>query len=192
MGHQGLEKQYKVLFLLGGFGTRLARDIEQDEKYHHLKNLPKALVPLNGKPLLDYWIKLIPSDIPLLLQSNQLFYDKFLNWSGTVNDRALQIRSNGVLNNESRLGSVGDMALSVKLFNVDTDLLVIAGDTVFLKDFDYTDFITKAHSTPGVLVTSFDIGDEDVRKVGVLQIERDTGRVIGFMEKPNPEDTKYA
>ena len=50
----------KVLVLGGGFGTRLVRDInnDQNETYKHLLNVPKALLPVGGIPLLSHWMNL--------------------------------------------------------------------------------------------------------------------------------------
>lgn len=48
----------KVLILAAGYGTRLQRDLENDDstQHNHLKNIPKPLLPIANKPLISYWI----------------------------------------------------------------------------------------------------------------------------------------
>ena len=51
----------KVIVLGGGYGTRLARDINNDTtgSYKHLLNLPKALLPVGKYPLLTHWMNIL-------------------------------------------------------------------------------------------------------------------------------------
>ena len=46
----------KVIILAAGYGTRLQKDIIDNATYNHLRGLPKPLVPLNSKPLINYWL----------------------------------------------------------------------------------------------------------------------------------------
>merc|ERR1711860_406148 len=50
--------KFSVLFLAGGYGTRLASDVEKSDllEWKYLKASPKALVRLDGQPLLSRWI----------------------------------------------------------------------------------------------------------------------------------------
>ena len=54
-------KEMKVIILAAGYGTRLQKDIENDpeQKYKHLKDVPKPLVPVGGTCLLSRWMKSI-------------------------------------------------------------------------------------------------------------------------------------
>lgn len=51
----------KVLILAAGYGTRLEQDLKSDAgtAYKHLVGIPKPLLPLGDKVLLDYWMELI-------------------------------------------------------------------------------------------------------------------------------------
>jgi len=42
----------KVFILAGGYGTRLARDLEKSEEYCYLIGCPKPLLPIAGKLLI--------------------------------------------------------------------------------------------------------------------------------------------
>ena len=81
-----------VLFLLGGYGTRLTRDLQQSANAAHLRGLPKGLLPLGGagKPLLDHWLALFQNQEQeqerlytrdqVYYLTNKLYYPQFLKW----------------------------------------------------------------------------------------------------------------
>ncbi len=50
----------KVLILAGGYGTRLARDLEKHaDAYPHLVGVAKPLLPVAGKPLISHWMDML-------------------------------------------------------------------------------------------------------------------------------------
>ena len=51
----------KVLILGAGYGTRLARDLENDTtgQYSPLIGIPKPLLPIGDLPLVSHWMKQI-------------------------------------------------------------------------------------------------------------------------------------
>ena len=49
----------KVLILAAGYGTRLARDLATSSDYSYLIGCPKPLLPVAGKPLLNYWMEML-------------------------------------------------------------------------------------------------------------------------------------
>ncbi len=50
----------KVLILAGGYGTRLARDLEKHtDEYPHLMGVAKPLLPVAGQPLISHWVDMI-------------------------------------------------------------------------------------------------------------------------------------
>ena len=51
----------KVLILAAGYGTRLARDLEQTGRFPELLGVPKPLLPIAGKPLVSHWMQDIRS-----------------------------------------------------------------------------------------------------------------------------------
>ena len=73
-----------ILILAAGFGTRL---------YPITINLPKALIKLNNKPIIEHSIEklnmLNPENIYIL--SNNRFYPKFLDWLKSYNNTTYNI-----------------------------------------------------------------------------------------------------
>lgn len=49
----------KILILAAGYGTRLARDLEQTGRFPELKGVPKPLLPVAGRPLVSHWVEAI-------------------------------------------------------------------------------------------------------------------------------------
>lgn len=80
-----------VLILAAGYGTRLQRGIENDQTglYHHLKGVPKALLPIGGIALISHWVKLltpVESVKQIVILSNERFFKCFEEWFKTERD----------------------------------------------------------------------------------------------------------
>ncbi|KAI9030021.1 nucleotide-diphospho-sugar transferase [Phycomyces nitens] len=185
----------KVLLLVAGYGTRLQRDLKASPLHHHLLGVPKALLPLGQEDaLITYWLDLfkangIPaSDIHLV--TNAASYSVFVDWAGRHKVPLANVLNDGTISNEDRLGAVPDINLAVKHFGLTQDsVLVVGGDTLFLKDFVFSDFVQTAHSHPErSLVTVYSVPDKDVSKVGIIETDS-KGTVKSFLEKPNPTET---
>ena len=60
-----------------------------------------------------------------------------------VSDKKLTILNDGSISNETRLGAVADIQFALNSGDKkdDLDVLVIAGDTLFLQDFKLEEFI---------------------------------------------------
>ncbi|TPX38151.1 hypothetical protein SmJEL517_g00370 [Synchytrium microbalum] len=191
----------KVLFLCGGYGTRLLHDLHAEPSQEHktLIGIAKALLPLNNKPLIDYWLsdvkKLPPSIIDIskdvYVICNQHNYGQFTVWAEQQSFSSAHILNDGSTSNDTRLGAIVDMALAVEKFSIQEDLLIVAGDTLFLKDFSLEGYLDKASATPGSLVTTYTVKDEETRKTGIVVLEDEGGRkrVTALLEKPDPSET---
>ena len=194
-----------VLFLLGGFGTRLAKDLDLDDAHDSLKGLPKGLLPLGPeeRPLLDHWLERLSGEYAsdqLFYISNALYYPQFVTWLHPQHlDHPQHLAKNESLRNQDRLGSIGDLELAVFVkFPVlqSKPLLLIAGDTLFLNDFDLrAHFLVHTISSslpPPVLVACYPCSDAQCSKTGILSLQDSPSwpkSVIQFYEKPLPSET---
>lgn len=178
----------KVLILAAGYGTRL---------YPLIKNTAKPLLPVAGRPLIDYLLDEI-RDVPdlkeVLVVTNKKFCADFETWAGEKKNPHVGIRviNDGTTSPEDRLGAVGDIHFVLKNNPVSDDLLVIGGDNLF--DFDLAAYIRFAQENrPAVTIGVYDIGDlKDARKFGVVNVD-DKGKVVAFTEKPdNPTSSLIA
>jgi len=169
----------KAVILCAGYATRL---------YPFTINEPKALLPVNGRPLLSYTVKNL-LDIGEIdrfyVVTNDKFNQNFLEWKQEEDSR-IEVINDGTKTNEERLGGVMDFALALKKFK-NEDFLVIFGDLFF--NFPLKRFVDYFNKHRKICVALHDLKDkEKAKRFGVL--EMDGERIIGFEEKPeNPKST---
>lgn len=179
----------KVLILAAGYGSRLEKDIQENNEYKHLKGINKALLPLNGKPLVQYWIEfLVPFSLETFIITNEHFYSQFKNFAKEYNFPLENIINDHSESNEKRLGSAGDIQYFVQTFNIKEDLMVIGGDTIFPKEdlkIIESMFTTKSH--PHVLY--YQNLNVNTKLCGILEVDGKSQEITSFLEKPDPQET---
>jgi len=186
-----------VIILAAGYGTRLEREINQDTsgKFFHLKGVPKPLLPVGGKPLIDYWIDDLKkcSDLVnnIYVVSNAHFYDLFVNWAKVKEFPVNNVVKDDSTVNGNRLGAVADLCLVLEEKKVNSEILVIAGDTLFLREFDLRGFINhfyKLNADANLICYYVVPNHNEVSKRGVIELN-ENNQVTKFLEKPKPETT---
>ena len=124
-----LADEMKVLILAAGFGTRLERDIRENDKYKDLQGIPKPLLPVSGKTVISHWLDIL-SACPetseqvyvIVNDANRSLFEK---WS--LDYPAVQLVSSGSSTNETRPGAVACIDIAVRHFNIHDHLLVVGG-----------------------------------------------------------------
>ncbi|KAJ3206442.1 hypothetical protein HDU82_004515 [Entophlyctis luteolus] len=216
---------FSTMFLAGGYGSRLQRDIDNDTsgRYSHLKGVSKALLPLRGTPLISHWITLLNawnveeksdafSGFEPLVICNASNHEQFKEWARTTGFKEASIFNDGTTSNEGRHGAVTDLSLAISYFNLQDPskfkaVLVVAGDTLFLKDFSLKQFVTlaismgearKGDKAPCLVASYTVLRDIDTLKTGIIETDdtdslRGGGaegrRVTSLIEKPDPSET---
>jgi glucose-1-phosphate thymidylyltransferase len=168
----------KAVILCAGYATRL---------YPLTLNTPKALLDVNGKPLLSHIIENLSSISEIdkiYVVTNDKFYNHFSDWA--KGNKTIEVINDNTKTNETRLGGVGDFALALDKIK-DDDILIILGDNFFNLELKrFVDFFRLNKETA---VALYDLKNkEDARKFGVLETEG--SKIIGFEEKPqDPKST---
>ena len=141
----------KVLILAAGYGTRLARDLQQTGRFPELLGVPKPLLPIAGKPLISHWMQDIRSctelrdcDVYVVVshlthsnlrylfcQVNSTNYAQFEQWSREWS--RVQLVCDGTTHNDNRLGAVKCIELAVAHFNICDHLIVVGGYVTHLR-----------------------------------------------------------
>jgi glucose-1-phosphate thymidylyltransferase len=179
----------KALILAAGYGIRL---------YPLVKNTPKALLEIQGWPLIHYICDKLNGLKGLdetLIVTNDKFYTHFVQWVEQQKKDCsfkLTVVNDGTLTPETRLGSIGDIDFVLKQGLVKDDLLVIGGDNLF--DESLQGFIQSAGKNPSsVTIGLFAIDSlEEAKKFGVVKTDA-KGKITLFEEKPaNPSSTLIA
>ena len=179
----------KVIILAAGYGTRL---------YPLIKDTPKALLPINEKPLINYILDRIEnlSDLnEVIVVTNNKFATHFQEWASQVADFPCQIRivNDGTNTPEERLGSIGDIdfVLQDDIFEKD-DVLVVGGDNLF--DYNINEYVEFASKRcPSVSIGLYNIGSiEEAKQFGVVALD-EHNKISSFEEKPQqPKSTLIA
>lgn len=159
----------QAVILLGGQGTRMQ---------HLLGDLPKALVPLCGKPLLEYLLDLLRRNgVKDVILCTGVGGERIEAWAGDGARFGLRIRAS---RETAPLGTAG--ALRNIAFPLDDSFLVLYGDV--LVEMDLRRFMDCHHEKGGlatlVVHPSGHPYDSD------LVVMDPDGRVTGLPGKPRP------
>ena len=159
----------KAVILAAGYATRL---------YPLTENFPKPLLPVGGKPILDWLIEDLSSVVSeFVAVTNHRFADHFTAWA---EGRNIRVIDDGTTTNETRLGAVKDIYLATKDLN--DDVLVMAGDNVLT--FSLVPFIEYAQKTGTSCVMCHEEHRlEALQKTAVISVDADS-LITSFEEKP--------
>ena len=163
-----------------------------------LAGQPKALLPCGGGPILDHWLWLFRHRCrgavdEVLVVTNEVFYPALSRWARERGIDQSRVLSNGTTDNSTRKGACADLAFILEQradVIQDRRVLVVASDLLFTADgldLDAFLFNTAAHAPAACMW--YAVTDADVSKRGILEVDAETMKVTGFLEKPAPSDT---
>jgi NDP-sugar pyrophosphorylase family protein len=182
----------KALILAAGYGTRLQQDIDTaGSEYQHLQGLPKQLLPIANKPLIEYLIdelQTIPRIDEIYVVTNQRYFNQFIAWAREKNFPESNIINDNTTTNEDRLGSIGDIQYAIDEKEIDDDLFVVCGDTLFPPTVHLTKLVEHFYQQGHNTIPSYTVSDEEVSKRGIIEVN-DLGHVTKFLEKPSSKET---
>lgn len=165
----------KCLILAAGYATRL---------YPLTENFPKPLLKVGQKTILDWLVDDIHTCGAVdeyVLISNHKFAHHFEAWAKTK-EQKITVVDDGTDSNETRLGAVKDIWFAIDQLQLDSDMLVIAGDNVL--DFSLTKFIAYAREKKTSCVMRYYEPDTvRLRKSGVIAPD-ENDRILSMEEKP--------
>jgi len=166
----------KALILAAGYATRL---------YPLTLDRPKALLPVGGKPMLDHLMEQLEQVEGLdemYVVTNSKFAEAFREWAAARSGLPLRIIDDGTVDDDSKLGAIGDLDLTIREAELDDDLIVLAGDNLFSGSI--APFPVFALGKGGPALGVYDVGDLDtIRRYSVIELD-DDDRVTRLEEKP--------
>ena len=165
----------KCLILAAGYATRL---------YPLTENFPKPLLKVGEKTILDWLV----DDIDTLglvdeyvVISNHKYAQHFEDLAKEKQQK-ITVVDDGTVSNETRLGAVKDIQFAIDKLELDSDMLVIAGDNVL--DFSLTKFISYAkEKNTSCIMRYYEANEIKLTKCGIVEIDA-TDRIISMEEKP--------
>lgn len=171
----------KAIILAAGYATRL---------YPLTLNKPKALLPVNNKPIMDYIVEQVNTleavDF-IYVVTNDKFADNFSQWAKNSNSKIpLKVINDGTTNEENRKGAIGDIQFVIDRENIDDDLIIIAGDNLFtFKLKDYYDF---AMASGKDCACAKEFSDSTMLNQFAIALTDEKNKLIDLEEKPqNPK-----
>ena len=174
-----------ALILAAGYATRL---------YPLTINKPKALLPINNKPIIDYIvdeIETIDAVDEIVVISNHKFAGCFHEWADSLKSgKKITVLDDGTSSEETRRGAIGDILFVIDEKNIDEEVLVIAGDNFFTYSLkDYYDYYKKIDKDC-VCVKRFE-NREMLKQFGVALLDENS-KVLEIEEKPAQPKTNMA
>lgn len=168
----------KCLILAAGYATRL---------YPLTENFPKPLLKVGDKTILDWLVDDIDASGEIdeyVVISNHKYARHFEDWAKTKKQKIL-IADDGTETNETRLGAVRDILFAIEKYNLDDDMLVIAGDNVL--DFSLTRFVAYAkEKNASAIMRYYEADEKKLLKCGVVTID-ENDKILAMTEKsPTP------
>jgi glucose-1-phosphate thymidylyltransferase len=114
--------------------------------------------------------------------TNSKFAEAFREWAVARSGLPLRIIDDGTVDDDSKLGAIGDLDLTIREAELDDDLIVLAGDNLFSQSI--APFPVFALGKGGPALGVYDVGDLDtIRRYSVIELD-DDDRVTWLEEKP--------
>lgn len=158
----------KAILLAAGFGTRL-RPLTD--------TIPKCLVPIKGKPLLEIWIEHLAESGagPFLINTHYLEEQvKAFIGASPFRDKVTLVHENELL------GTAGTLINNLNFFHGEDGMLIHA-DNYCLADFNAF-MQAHLHRPPECVMTMMTFRTNDPSSCGIVELD-ENGVVIGFHEK---------
>lgn len=174
----------KCIMLAAGYATRL---------WPLTKNQPKALLDLNGKAMIEFPLRKVEEleEVDeVIVVTNEKFYKGFKDWANKIESRVkITVVNDKTIENESKLGAIGDLQYAIKEAGINDDVLVVNADNIF--DFSLKPTMDYFKEKKKTVLTVMDLAQdmESVKKSGVVEMNEE-GKVTSFEEKPEePKST---
>lgn len=177
----------KALILAAGYAVRL---------YPLTKVYPKPLLPVGGKPIIEYIIdklEKIKGLNEVIIVTNTKFFPVFEKWARNLgSQKPITLIDDLTKNNKEKRGAIGDIEFVISKKRIKDDLLVIGGDNIF--DASLKEFISFAkRKKPGSTIGIYNVKSKSrAKKFGVVTLNHNK-KIIEFQEKPKrPHSTFIA
>ena len=175
----------KALILAAGYATRL---------YPLTLDKPKALLPIAGKPILDYIvdeIETIEEIDEVIIISNHKFYPHFSKWiENKKSSLNIIVLNDNTTDDKNKLGAIGDINFAIESLGLNDDLLIMAGDNIFT--FPLIDYYNAFKEKLCDMILVKELSSlSDLRRMANVETD-ENGIVTGMVEKPQNPKTNLA
>jgi len=167
----------KAIILAAGYATRL---------YPLTLNMPKALLPIGKKPIIDHIVEKMDTVEELdeiYVVTNDKFAGHFEEWAKTAKSRVpIMVLNDGTTDDSNKRGAIGDIAFVIEKAKINDDLMVIAGDNFFTYSLkEYVRFF-REKDRDCVCVKVWE-DESQLSQFGIALLD-EKGMVLDIEEKP--------
>jgi glucose-1-phosphate thymidylyltransferase len=183
-----------MVILAAGYGQRISADLE---KMPSLKGKPKALLPVGGKPMIEWLldgVKNVEKIRRITIVTNEKYFDQFQDWQRTTRThswRSIKIISDGTKSNDERKGAIGALHFAVTREEIRGSVFVVGGDNFFIGDFNGVIKTFRDLKTGVIAVHDAGSPVAIAGKLGVVDVDLDDF-IVDFEEKPEHPKTSLA
>ncbi len=174
----------QAIILAGGYWTRL---------YPLTLNAPKPMVPVGGRPMVDYLLDKIDAlggFSQIFIVTNEKFAHVFDAWKDEKKRDDIVIVNDGTTSPDNRLGSLGDIQFVLDNFIINEDLIILWGDNFFEDSLE--EFVETFKKQWNILALYDTENLEATKQFNNLTMDA-SGKILDFVEKPeNPTSTLCA
>jgi len=167
----------KAFLLAAGLGTRLKPITDET---------PKCLVPINGKPLLEYWLESIfSSGIKECLINTHYLSHKVIDYIATSKHKKKII----TIYEKNLIGTAGSLKRNIDFFEKSKGLLIYADN---FTTYNISNFVKDSSFMPkGYLLSMLTFQCDDPTQAGIVRLDKEN-IMIDFIEKPKNSKNKLA
>ncbi len=168
-----------AFILAGGFATRL---------WPLTEKRAKPLLPIAGKPIIEYLVEKIPAQIPISISTNASFETDFKEWLALLPRKDIELIIEDTKHDDHKLGALGATREWIESKQIDDDILLLTGDNYL--GFSMEEFL-NAYQDGTPLLAAFDIGSKEKAAAfgTVLTDDSNPDTIAGFEEKPKDPKT---
>jgi len=164
------------IILAGGYAKRL---------WPLTLDKPKALLPVAGKPMINYVVeKLTSLDPPIsriIVSTNLKFHSQFQKWLKNSEYQSIELMPENSSKEEEKLGAVRALADIIEKI-VREDVLVLAGDNLSTDKLDgFLRFFYEKHAPTIALYYARSVAEA---RRGSTVVISESGKILEFVEKP--------
>lgn len=179
----------KGILLAAGYATRL---------YPLTKDRPKALLPVGGRPILDYIVdemNTIPELDQIVVISNHRFAAQIQDWADIRNgqqapDKQIVVVDDMTTSDDDKLGAIGDISFCIDELEIDDDIVIIAGDNLFTYKLADAWEAFRQRDSDMILIQDLP-PNEDPRRFAIVSTD-ENGYVTDMVEKPKEPLSRLA
>lgn len=162
--------------LAGGYAKRL---------WPLTLNTPKALLPIAGKPILDYIIEKLEAIQPpltrIVLSTNDHFQPQFKEWLASRDNRNVLLLPDASNSEEQKPGAIKAIA-NIVAFAGEDAVIVLAGDGIF--NDNLSDMVALFRKKNAPVVSLYSVKNlEEAKRCGIAATDNQ-GQIKYFAEKP--------